>query len=98
MCSNFFDFINCYVCYTRLIMENKKPNETAVEWLEEQFVFFLKDIIENKNNILCKNLFEQAKQMEKEQIEGAYDNGGDHYTETGKAIWGKDYYKETYGQ
>ena len=40
----------------------------------------------------------QAKQMEKEQIEEAYDNGGEHYTEYGKAILGKDYYNETYGK
>jgi len=50
-------------------METK---QTAVEWLEEQFVFFLKDIIENKNNLLCKNLFEKAKQMEKEQMIKSY--------------------------
>jgi hypothetical protein len=74
-------------------MENK---QTAVEWLEEQFVFFLKDIIENKNNILCKNLFEQAKQMEKEQIKDAYKDCHDLGHIYG--LDAKDYYNETYGK
>jgi hypothetical protein len=43
----------------------------------------------------CMN---KAKQMEKEQIEEAYNNGGEHYTEYGKAILGEDYYNETYGK
>jgi len=46
-------------------METK---QTAVEWLENELAFFLKDIIENKNHLLMINLFEQAKEMEKEQI------------------------------
>lgn len=68
-------------------MENK---QTAVEWIYDE----IKHIIPNG----FLNKFEQAKQMEKKQIEKAYDNGGDHYTETGKAIWGNDYYNETYGK
>jgi len=67
-------------------METK---QTAVDWL------FTKQDLEDFDTLM---LYKIAKQMEKEQIEEAYDNGGDHYTETGKAIWGKDYYNETYGQ
>lgn len=53
-------------------MENKR---TAVEWLENELAFFLKDIIENKNHLLMINLFEQAKEMEKEQIIDAWNDG-----------------------
>ena len=76
-------------------MTNK---QTAVEWLEEQFVFFLKDIIENKNNILCKNLFEQAKQMEKEQIKDAHLIGLITSMEMEATKQAEQYYNQTYKQ
>ena len=70
-------------------MENK---QTAVEWLELQLDWLSNYMMDEHK----EQIFNQAKAMEKEQIIQAYDNGGDHYTETGKAIWGKDYYNETY--
>ena len=71
-------------------MENK---QTAVDWLVSQVKKGDKSFDE-----YFRGEIQQAKAMEKEQIIDAYDNGGDHYTETGKAIWGKDYYNETYKQ
>lgn len=60
--------------------------QTAVEWLREQF--------HKVPQSQFGNLFEQAKQMERKQIEKAYDGGG---------IWnpfltGRDYYNQTYGK
>ena len=64
-----------------------KMKETAVEWLEFRY----------KNNInLMDYDFEQAKEMEKQQIEDAFEigyvNGADH-------SWSNDgekYYNETF--
>ena len=75
-------------------MENK--NLTAVDWLFEM-------LIDNKYLIKdATHLFQQAKQMEKEQIEDAFQDGkwdwAEHIT---KGIESKDlaqYYKETYGK
>jgi hypothetical protein len=61
---------------------------TAVEWLENQF---------NNNNQKFINwsedFFEQAKEMEREQIINAYDRGHNEYD-----IYrnGQNYYKETF--
>jgi hypothetical protein len=80
-------------------MTNNKQ-QTAVEWLAEQirnyktplnmggvyFVFIHQDMI---------NRFEQqAKEMEKEQIEGAYSLSR---CEWNKTISCSEYYNETYG-
>lgn len=80
-------------------METK---QTAIEWVEDE--------LSNLNNLISNTrmtfeeyhkirieIWVKAKQMEKEQIEEAYNNGGEHYTEYGKAILGEDYYNERYG-
>jgi hypothetical protein len=64
--------------------------QTAVEWLEKQLdstqLYWLKDWIE------------QAKAMEKEQIEEAYQAGdGDAYNLEETKTWAEQYYKERYG-
>jgi hypothetical protein len=69
-------------------MEN---NKTAVDWLEENLIgnpHFESDFIHNRN------VFNQAKQMEKEQIKKAYKIG---------VAWGHNnmeeyYYSETYNK
>jgi hypothetical protein len=66
-------------------MRNK---QTAVEWLEEQFIW---------NELMPKwiyDYFQQAKQMEKEQIINAFDEGFKYDIHEG----GKKYYNETYGK
>ena len=60
--------------------------QTAVEWLENQ----LKERYSFMNS---EPLFEQAKAMEREQIEDAYERGDKYKTE----IPGRQYYNETYG-
>ena len=63
--------------------------QTAVEWLENQ----LKERYSFMNS---EPLFEQAKAMEKKQIQDAYCDGGrDIQTNVYKGM--KEYYNETYG-
>ena len=69
--------------------------QTAVEWLWEQYNNEC-DCGGDVEYTLAEKLFEQAKQMEKEQIEDAHEigyiNGGNH-----KNVNGEQYYNETYG-
>ena len=60
-------------------MSDKK--QTAVQWLLEQW-----PILESQ---LPSSIIDEAKQMEKEQIKDAYDNGEDRSSEL--------YYQEIYG-
>ena len=63
---------------------------TAVEWLEKE----LKKI----PFVNPKEVFEQAKEMEKQQIIDAYQSGdGDAYNLDATKQWGEEYYNETYG-
>ena len=53
---------------------------TAVEWLVEQlssskYIYNLMEEIECQSTIVQPNIFNQAKAMEKEQIENAWING-----------------------
>ena len=59
---------------------------TAVEWLQNN----LPSLFEHDDNDFYKKLFEQAKEMEKEQIIDAYNNGDLRSAEL--------YYNETYGK
>ena len=73
-------------------MENNK-NMTAVEWLEEQFIWMIEDGVDwfdAFHSVMAK--FEQAKQMEKEQIKDAYETS--HIS----MMTAKQYYNETYGK
>ena len=67
-------------------MENK---QTAVQWLKDK-LFELEIKIDSKTHEETFFLFEQAKQMEKEQIEEAFNNSS-------WFIDGKEYYDKTYG-
>jgi len=63
--------------------------QTAVEWLIEQ--------CPRIETIVAYNILEQAKQMEKEQIIDAFDNGiyvGVYAVDT----YGEQYYDQTYNQ
>lgn len=64
---------------------------TAVEWLDKQLL--------NQGRILPEH-FEKAKQMEKEQIEDAFDSGRNNGTiENDMYDLSPDqYYKEKYGK
>jgi hypothetical protein len=66
--------------------------QTAVEWLEEKLSTSSSDELVGNIN----NWFDQARQMEKEQIEETYNQAClDAFIDDNK--YGKDYYNETYG-
>ena len=78
-------------------MTNNKQ-QTSVEWLEIE----LEKLWVEKylSPITIKPLLEQAKEMEKERIETAYNKGTVHgidYPESTLPITGEQYYNETYG-
>ena len=67
--------------------------QTAVEWLIEQ--------LENNMNgfsIAWKEEFEQALQMEREQIEHAFTNGKFNGWDLVDKVEPADYYTQTYGE
>lgn len=76
--------------------------QTAVEWYEKEInslfeKYEAKQISIRDFLIMKHNLFYPAKQMEKEQILDAYHQSKiDTHFE--KEIYGKIYYKETYGK
>lgn len=68
--------------------------KTAVEWLEDELKANLKKVILEGDSELMESLFEQAKEMEKEQIMDAYkadlypcsdEDAEDYYNETFKS-------------
>jgi alpha-amylase/alpha-mannosidase (GH57 family) len=85
-------------------MTNNKQ-QTAVEWLAEQmeilhYDYWAEHISKDEKNQRLKQLKEQAKEMEKERIETAYNRGTVHgidYPESTLPITGEQYYNETYG-
>ena len=76
-------------------MENK---QTAVEWLIEQMIYQMAIRIEN-TTIGCE-LFEQAKEMEKEQHGKTWDDALAQVEK--RTVWARamcdfdEYYEETY--
>jgi hypothetical protein len=69
-------------------MENK---QTAVEWLLDNLNF---EPYDEEEFISNNKIWEQAKQMEKEQIKNAFDKGYSYYLFNGG---GEQYYDDTYG-
>jgi hypothetical protein len=69
-------------------MEKK---QTAVEWLLDNLNF---EPYDEEEFISNNKIWEQAKQMEKEQIKNAFDKGYSYYLFNGG---GEQYYNETYG-
>jgi hypothetical protein len=78
-------------------MENK---QTAVEWLEEQInlTFYVAEASEMNKRFQI--VFQQAKQMEKDQIINARINGDENHTFNSmvREDYANDYYNETYGK
>ena len=71
-------------------MANKK--QTSIEWLESEML---------KPNLSMKDIFNQAKEIEKEQNIDAYNQGrrnGQTNWGVGNDITAEQYYKETYEQ
>jgi hypothetical protein len=79
-------------------MENNK-SVTAVKWLFKQistskYFYKLMEDINSRNTVAQSNIFEQAKEMEKQQITDAYRFGiSDEYV-----IGAEHYYNETFKQ
>jgi hypothetical protein len=61
------------------------PKQTAVEWLVEQLPLIQQEGL--------RDIFEQAKQMHKEEIVNAVDG----FPLDKRHLDGEDYYQETYG-
>ena len=72
--------------------------QTAVEWLIEQLEVF----VTLDEELTWDKMFDQAKQMEKEQLVKAWDDGDYAYfysKETGRDFDnGEEYYNETYNK
>jgi hypothetical protein len=68
----------------------KPRQQTAIEWLEEEML---------KPNLSMKEILEQAKEMEKEQIITAWGYGwlNDYKSDDDVKDSAKQYYNETYG-
>ena len=86
-------------------MKINNKQQTAVEWLAEQmeilhYDYWAEHISIDEKNQRLKQLKEQAKEMEKERIETAYNKGTVHgidYPESTLPLTGEQYYNETYG-
>jgi len=77
-------------------MENELNKMTAVEWLWEQIDEILPFSVDTETGIKLYNAKEQAKEMEKEQIEDAYFIGG-HDIKNNRYRGMHEYYEEKYG-
>ena len=81
-----------------------KNKQTAVEWLESEMHELDYDRIFSsfeEYDTEREKLWEQAKQMQEEQIKNAYEEGEDNIDSDGCQIEKKDseqYYNETYGK
>ena len=76
---------------TKLLNQNKMK-QTAVEWLAKEI--WKRGPIGEDTPTWLKELYEQAKQMEKEQIKDAWDNGCEY---DGIIDSAEQYYNETFG-
>ena len=79
-------------------MENNKK-QTAVEWFQEQII----EIVNGRCELSEIQIFEQAKEMEKEQIKSAFTKGDlfaeDYfYPEKPNVDCSENYYNETFKQ
>jgi hypothetical protein len=71
--------------------------QTAIEWLEDNMIGNPHSKEDFKHNIM---IWEQAKQMEKEQIINARINGDENHSFNSmvREEYANDYYNETYKQ
>jgi hypothetical protein len=72
--------------------------QTVIDWLEQK-IDGVVNCMPQGNRLLVKKVLRQAKEMEKQQIEEAWENGYDHgacvNTDEDK-YHGTQYYKENY--
>jgi len=77
-----------------------KKKQSSIEWLEEQIkdIFYVAEASEMTKNF--KSVYEQAKQMHKEEVKDAYQKGrfnGQTNWGYGNDITAEQYYNETFG-
>ena len=87
-------------------MKTQMEKQTALDWLIEQIVATYANI-EKKENLfvltptMSKELFEKAKEMEREQIMEAFDNGQEYeyqyHINLSPRCDSETYFEETYG-
>ena len=81
-------------------MPAAKPKQTAVEWFATQIMDNWNDITAGTRNI--SEFIEQAKEMEKEQIEDAHIEGQRVFDKYPHTEWTNNqaelYYEQTYGK
>ena len=68
--------------------------QTAVEWLVES----MQKLNQHESPEEWNKLFEQAKEMEKEQLNECYNHGSFSLIDMGHGDTFEQYYKETYGK
>jgi hypothetical protein len=96
------DKIRAEFYYAQTYNQNPKPmKQTAVEWLVEQikgYEYDGNDFV--YNGVISSDLIEEAKEMEKEQIENAFEDGEHNYfysKKTGEDFEnGIEYYNEKF--
>jgi transcriptional regulator with PAS, ATPase and Fis domain len=72
--------------------------QTAVEWFDESLMLNgLADYLTEEDYSLYKKLKQQAKEMEKQQIETAWKRGDGEHDKVANEL-SKKYYTETYGK
>jgi hypothetical protein len=80
---------------------SNETKQTAVVWFAEQISSKnLLGIYTYDEMVMFDDLLKQAKEMEKERIETAYNKGTVHgidYPESTLPLTGEQYYNETYG-
>lgn len=73
----------------KFLKEESSNIKTAVEWLEEK----LPSLSINDDNDFYKKLFKQAKELQKQQIEDAYEKG---ISDGESGRYTEEYYNSTY--
>ena len=81
--------IKCYCGHTTYCDCGPLEEKSAVEWFQEQII----KIVNGTCELSEIQIFEQAKAMEKEQIEKAFDDG---YAKSGITHNAQEYYKEIF--
>jgi hypothetical protein len=79
----------------------KPKQQTAIEWLWNQLPEILPFTVDTETAVKLQKAYQQAKEMEKEQIAKAFDDGDYNYhysRKTGNDFEdGKEYFNEIYG-
>jgi hypothetical protein len=73
-----------------MMTPKEKAPQTAVQWLTEKLTNRQNGVFDGLPHMSVDEIYNQAKEMEKQQIMNAFNNGENKSAEI--------YYKETYGE